>query len=119
MSTPVIKASFVLDADGKPRGRSTGNYEILLQVDGAPEDAYRVVYELDDSYYDPRREATDPSTLFSEELTSYGDYVIQARVRTTDHTVLAKRSLFEALKEAHAGNNHPAILKALHDIQQN
>ena len=119
MSNPSIKASFLLDKSGKPKVSASGDYEIRLQVEDAPEGTYRVTYELDDSYYDPLRDAIDPSSSFSEDLTSYGDYLIQARVRAKDHTLLAKRSLFDALMESYSDSTDPDILRALTDIKDN
>lgn len=118
MKLPEIKAEFILDKDGKPKGRSSGHYAIRLHVEEYPEDAHKVTYQLDPTYYDPLREVRDRSSQFSEELTSYGDYVVQAKIRTKDHSIVTTRHLYEALREAHGESLDPVIQKALSDIEK-
>jgi hypothetical protein len=119
MEATTIKAELVLDPEGKPKGRTSGNYSIRLHVEGTPADAYKVTYQLHPSYYDPVREVRDLESGFSEELTSYGDYVIQARVRTKDCTLATTRRLSDALREAHVASTDADVKKALLDIEQN
>ena len=116
---PKIKARFLLDADGRPRGRSSGHYAIRLSIDEPPPDSYAVTYELDDSYYDPIRESRNQSGGFPEEITSYGDYPIVAKIRTRHATTTIKRSLAEALDESHHGDPGEDVKKALSDIRKN
>lgn len=52
-----------------------------------------------------------------DELTSYGDYYVQAKVRTRDHSVMTGANLYKALLESHGGSKEPTILKALEDIK--
>lgn len=119
MDAPKIKAEFLLDMDGKPKGRSSGNYVIRVSIAGAPEHAHRVTYKLDDTYYDPVREVRDRESGFSEELTSYGDYEIKATVRMKDHSILTSRRLAEALKEQYADTSEHSILDAIKALSEN
>lgn len=119
MKLPVIKAFLALDEKGKPKGRSSGNYHIVLRLADAPADAHRVTYQLDDSYYDPVREVRDRDAQFSEEIESYGDYEIKATIRLKDHAILTSRALSEALREAHGDNPDPDVRKALEEIASN
>jgi len=119
MNLPKIKAEFILDANGKPQGRSSGDYKIRISLAGAPEDSHRVTYHLDDSYYDAIRDVNDRSTGFAEELTSYGDYEVKASIRVKDRAILTSRGLADALREAHAESTDPTVQKALRDISDN
>ena len=118
-TNPTIRASFLLDDAGKPRGRSSGNYEIKISIDGYPRDAYAVTYRLDDTYYDPVREVHTIDDGFAETVTSYGNYPITARIRTTSYPVRLRRTLYDALKETHENDDEPSILRALKDIRDN
>ena len=119
MEPLAIKAELVLDADGKPVGRSSGHYRIRIHVEGAPEDAYKATYQLHSTYYDPVREARDRESGFSEELTSYGDFVLQARVRTRSRSLGTARALADALDESHGASSDADVRKALSDIRRN
>lgn len=119
MDLPVIKAEFLLDDKGKPKVRASRHYEIKVYVQDTPSDTHKVTYYLDPTYFDPVREARDGASQFAEELTSYGDYIVQAKIRTSDHSILAKRSLFEALHETYGNAPDPSIQKALDDIRDN
>lgn len=120
--TPQLTASFVLDANGKPKIQVSGrhkHYSIRLSVKNAPSDAYAVTYILHPTYYDPVREVRDKDSDFTEELTSYGDYEIQAKVRSSEYPLPLRRDLYDALAETYSKNLNPDILKALKDIQEN
>jgi hypothetical protein len=121
MELPVIKAAFVLDKDGKPKGRSSGEYEIELHIDNIPTGTFKVTYQLDGrTYNDPLREVRGgPESRFSEEITSYGDFVVQAKLRTKDHSISSARRLSEALAETHRVSEEPAIQAALREIANN
>jgi hypothetical protein len=118
MIAPKIRAEFVV-VDGKPKGRSTGNYEIRLCVEGAPPDTHAVTYRLDPSYYDPIRESRDRRSNFGEEITSYGDYPVHAKVRTSDHAIVTSRNLYDALRETYGDSADPDIQQALEAIRDN
>jgi len=116
---PTLKAAFVLDAQGKPGGRTAGNYKIKLSIDGCPSDAYAVTYRLDPTYYDPVREALNQADRFSEEITSYGNYVITAKIRTKSYPLEIRRSLYDALMETYRDASEPSVIAALTDIKDN
>lgn len=115
---PSIKAELILDEHGKPVQRG-GHYSIRLSIADAPEDAHRVTWQLDESYYDPIRDARNPDSGFAEELTSYGDYEVKAIVRVKDRPILASRNLADALRETHGGSDTAEIRAALRAIAEN
>jgi len=118
-----IHAKFILDDNDKPRVRGAGQYGIELFVKNAPSDAYAVTYRLHPTYYDPVREArerdqpVDKERAFVEEITSYGNFDVLARVRTRSFPVTLQRSLYDALVESHGNSPDPAIKQALDDIR--
>lgn len=119
MQPPKIRATFVLDSNGKPAIGSPGNYLIKLTIDGAPTGTHAVTYRLDETYYDPVREARNAKTDFAEEITSYGDYAVRAKIRTRDGAILTSRDLYEALAETYSNNRDPEVLAALESIRDN
>lgn len=119
MSTPSIKATFELDAAGRPTAVESDelrHYRIKLRVDDAPPDTYAVTYTLDDSYYDAVREVLDSEARFEEHLTSYGDYTVQAKIRSPDGVTTVAVPLSTALSKGHVEGLNSAIEGALHDI---
>jgi transcription initiation factor IIF auxiliary subunit len=114
-----IKATFLLDVEAKPKGRDSGHYAIKIFVENPPEDAYAVTYRLHETYYDPVREVYNREDGFAEVLTSYGDYEIQARIRTKSFPIELNRSLYDALEESHRNDRDASIVKALNDIHDN
>jgi hypothetical protein len=116
---PIIRATFELDADGRPTSVESGNlrhYHIKLHVDGAPPDTYAVTYVLDPSYPSPVREVLDSKAAFAEHLTSYGDYTVQAKIRARDGITTVAVPLARALAESYSEAPSPAIASALQDI---
>ena len=113
-----IRAEFVLDGD-RPTSYDSGkhtHYKIALWIDGAPEDTHAVNYELHESYRDPLRESrTKPE--FDQEITSYGDYVIRAKVRRRRGVDVASAKLADALEETYGSSTTPEIKKALDSIR--
>jgi hypothetical protein len=121
MATPKLVARFVLDEKGQPQIIERGNrkhYWIELHVEDAPSDTYAVNYQLHDDYYDPLRESRESSAGFVERLTSYGDYTVQAKLRTKSHVDVLAGELSEALAQGHSGEASPMIMKALDDIRK-
>ena len=116
---PTIQAQFVLDGQGKPTEAAPGVYGIRLSIKGAPADAYAVTYHLHPTYYDPVREGNDRETNFSEEITSYGNFDVTAKVRTKSGPSLLRRSLHDALCESHCQNLNPKVQQALANIAAN
>jgi hypothetical protein len=117
LNEPIIKAEFVLDKDGKPIISGDRHYAIKLSTKEVPDDTYAVTYFLHDSYYDPVRESQEKKTDFAEDLTSFGDYEIKAKIRAKNSSVLISRQLSDALKETHGSSNDPDIKKALQKIE--
>ncbi|MDB4912748.1 MAG: hypothetical protein JWM95_392 [Gemmatimonadetes bacterium] len=114
-----IVAKFLLDEADKPMaieqdGRR--HYMIELGVDNAPTGTYAVTYKLDESYRDPIRESTTPGR-FAATLTSYGDYPVQAEVRTRQRVEPIVVNLSGALRRGYGENTNPAIAAALNDIE--
>jgi hypothetical protein len=121
MLHPVIKATFELDEDGRPRLIQDGDlkhYKIRLSVDNAPDDAYAVTYVLHETYYDPVRESRDNKAGFTEVLTSYGDFTVQAKIRTRQGVTTVATPLSSALTAGHEARVTPAIAEALRDIRE-
>lgn len=120
MIKPVIVAQFILDPNGVPiikyKGKHT-HYRMKLMIRDAPEDAYAVTYELDETYYEPVRESRRRSEDFVENLTSYGDYTVRATVRGKQRTQTLVAKLSEALALGHAKNMSTAIATAFDYIK--
>lgn len=119
---PRIKATFQLDEIGKPvmiQQGSLRHYRIRLEVEGVPEDTYAVTYVLHETYHDPIRESRDRTKGFAEDLTSYGDYTVQAKIRTRGGVLTIASSLSIALATGHAGKLTPPVESALKDIREN
>ncbi len=117
---PAIKATFDLDENGQPTAIQSGNlkhYRIRLQVDNVPEDTYAVTYMLDDTYYNPVRESRERDAGFAQELTSYGDFTVQAKVRSKGGVTTVATPLSAALRAGHGAELRPGIEAALKDIR--
>lgn len=116
MNTPAIKASFELDANGRPEAIDSGDlqhYRIKLHVDGAPDDTYAVTYMLDPTYPSPTREVLDRNSSFEETLTSYGDYTVQAKIRTPAGITVIAAPLSTALRQTYGASPSPEVEQAL------
>jgi hypothetical protein len=120
-SIPTIKASFELDEDGSPvyvKGDDDlKHYNIRLHVDNVPIDTYAVTYILHDSYYNPVREALDVSENFAEEIKSYGDYTVQAKIRSKTGVATVATQLSAALQAGHNDSSSSQIQSALNEIR--
>lgn len=122
MVTPVIRATFELNDKGEPevvKQNDLKHYRIRLQVDNLPRDTYAVTYLLDETYYDPVRESREPESAFPLELTSYGDYTLQAKIRTKERVETVATPLSAALRRSYRDNPTPQIEAALRDISTN
>lgn len=121
MNRPTIRASFELDASGRPAAverHHLKHYHIKLHVDDYPPDTYAVTYVLDDSYYEAVREVRDRDAHFEERMTSYGDYTVQAKIRTRNGTTTVAVPLSTALAQSHGDAPNPAVAEALRDIAE-
>lgn len=119
--TPTIRATFELDDAGRPTAVESGDlqhYHIKLQVDGAPPDTYAVTYVLDPSYSSPVREVLDSDAAFEEHLTSYGDYIVQAKIRARDGVTNVAIPLAKALAESYGEEPTKPIELALKNIAE-
>jgi len=117
---PVIRATFELDENGRPVVIQRGDlkhYRIRLHLENAPDDAYAVTYLLDETYYNPVRESRDSATGFAEEFTSYGDFTVQAKVRSKEGVVPVAAPLSAALEAGYGTSVSPEIEQALKDIR--
>jgi len=117
---PKLLARFFLDDKKVPEysGKTEGkkNYSIRIFIKNAPSDTHAVTYQLDPSYFDPVREIRSRPT-FEEEITSYGDYDLQARIRRKKRADVLAVRLSEALREGHASAMTPEIEAAIRDIE--
>ncbi len=120
--TPDLGAMFVLDANGKPEYETASgrkHYYIKLFINGAPEDAQRATYQLDRSYFDPVRDVRRGEGKFMEPITSFGDYVVQAKVVSPDGPKIVEKSLSDALKSFYSAvDASPAVRTALQEIER-
>src|SRR5262245_23996833 len=103
--TAELVARFVTDQSGQPIYDSFGDkrhYHIELSVRNAPADTYAVTYHLHSSYFDPIRECSDKKSGFREQITSYGDYTVQAKVRGLKERVFLEGMLTKLLEQSYA-----------------
>ena len=121
MKRPELVARFDLSPSGEVQAivRPTNkhkHYRLLLSVRGTSNDTYAVTYQLDDSYRDPVRESIDRSNDFQLALTSYGDFVVQAKVRSKSGTLMLARRLSAALSEGHEGSMSGPLKRAFDEL---
>lgn len=118
---PKLKLEFVLDEKGEPLKIESGgvpHYEIKVSVENAPKDAYGVTYRLHSSYFDPVREVLDTADDFSEQFTTFGDYRLNARVRTDTGSHTLRESVAEGLTRTYSDSQVSApIAEALQSIK--
>lgn len=122
MSNPRIVARFLLDTKGLPevvKRPDVNHYRIKIFIEAPPADTYAVTYQLHESYYDPVRESRDATTGFAEETTSYGDFTIQAQVRTRSRVEVTAAELSTALAFGHKDDMSADISRALEEIRAN
>jgi hypothetical protein len=115
-----IVATFELDGKGRPKFTKHDDlkhYCIRLSLDQPPPDAYAVTYILHETYYDPVRESRDRATSFGEDLTSYGDFTVQAKVRTPERVLTLAVPLSTALTNGHHQHLTQPIAGAIDDIR--
>jgi hypothetical protein len=118
---PKLQAEFVLDRESRePAAETDGDtkhYSIELSVADAPPGANAVTYTLDDSFYDPIREARNRANGFKEEITSYGDFQVRADIRTKNGTITLRKKLSDMLKEHH-GSSDSRLLAAIRELKE-
>ena len=121
MDNPKLVAKFILDQEGKPKiieRNGKRHYYLHLGVEAPPPGTYAVTYKLDESYYNPIRESRDIDKNFSEELTSFGDYQIQADIRTKERVEPILANLSQALYRSYQEELTPDIEAAIQDIEK-
>ena len=118
MNTPYIKAAFEVDDKGLPIRHEYGglnHYSIRLSVQDAPETTYAITYMLDETFVNPVREARKDSE-FAEEIQTYGDFPVIAKVRTREGIQTVSVRLTEALRETYGAQQSAAITAALTEL---
>ena len=123
LTTPKIKARLKMDAKGMPvyfESAGKRHYEIILEVEGAPENTYAATFELDPTYYDKIRTVTaDKDGGLKLETTTYGDYVIKVTLRTSDGRELAISSdVKSALGDFKSSSKLPSVKEAVSYISR-
>jgi hypothetical protein len=123
MSQPELEARFAnADLPSHQAGGVT-HYEIELHVRDAPADTYAVTYRLDETYYEPNREARNAKADFAEVITSYGDYQVTADVRTRSGTIRLAGRLSRLLERGHkqelVGAAADRVKHAIAEIRRN
>ncbi len=122
MTKPKIRAEFGLDPNHNPIAIAAGDkihYTIRLFMENVPEDAQEVIYQLDETYYNPTREIRRDQEGFRENITSYGDYVVKAQIRRKTYSDLVTAYLSEALRETYGDTPSDAIQKAIEQVEKN
>jgi hypothetical protein len=115
-----IRVAFVLDKDGNPeyrQGDTRRHYTIKVSLASPPDDAWSTTFFLDPTYYDRVRETRRPN--FSFETTTFGDYIIQAKVFRKKTSDVASVNVSDALKAEYAGTANEAIKQAIQTIEKN
>jgi hypothetical protein len=121
---PQLRAEFVTDANGTPEtvhGEGVDHFRIKLFVDDAPDGTHAVTYELDPTYFDPVREVRAGVQRFEQEITSYGDYELSARVRHRGRTEYLGTSLTKALEGTYGSGaeiQSPAVRDAIDRLKE-
>ena len=119
-SQPKLRAAFVLDSQKKlivSQSGSRRNYKIKLFLENLPPDTFAVTYRLHESYYNPIREVRDKTGGFEHTITSYGEFIVTSKIRTTSFSKELTKSLYQALKYTHGSENDSSIVQALEDIR--
>lgn len=116
-----ISAELMLDKSDKPIFVPTGStkhYKIKLKFETDDPKVERVIYRLDQSYYDPIREGIEPEKDFEVETTTYGDYDFVVDVQVGNELVRQEVSLSDLLKEQYRKTRDKGILKAIKEIEK-
>jgi hypothetical protein len=123
IQAPSIRVEFLVDDAGNPTysdnpdrlGTIRRHYDIRVTLASPPPDTWNVTFYLHESYYDPVRETRKPE--FSFTTTTYGDYIIQAKIYGSKGVDVLAANLSESLRKSYSGTTHPAILHAIDEIQ--
>jgi transcription initiation factor IIF auxiliary subunit len=119
--TAKIRAEFVRDKQQRLVGiREIDiiHYCIRLYMDDLPPDTEKVVYQLHESYDNPRLTVKAGVPRFAEEITSYGDYQVKAQIHNNGNVDTVSVVLSEALAETYLADEAPEIKTALEQIKR-
>jgi hypothetical protein len=123
MGKPRMVAEFLLDENKLPRTvrlRDGGliHYKVRLYIENLSKEVYAVTYSLHESFINPLREVRrDSSGMFSLEISTYGDFVVQARIRAKVGTYTLAESVSRALEAFYGANAGQAIKDAIQIIK--
>ncbi len=123
-----VKAQFVLNEKQEPDhfiemedGKPIYIYKINLILE-PPADApkpQRVTFLLDETYYQPVRKANMQGGKFVEEITSYGDFGLTAKLQAGEYIAAQSAHLSELLKKSYGETSPNAIKEAIQRIEKN
>jgi len=101
------------------------HYHIVLSVRNAPDDSHTVTYDLDPTYTPSQISSNEPPN-FPVNLTSYGNYIVRARLYARDSTLPHRdegwlaRLLLHHYTEKYEGSEIPhAVAAAIQEIERN
>lgn len=109
---PTIVAKFETE-DGSPRciGKE---FAISLWLEGFPKNASSVTYKVNDkSFAKPVWSESNKKENFLTSMSSYGDVLLTAKIKTPAAQLNTSATLFEALKRTHSKDRSVAIRNAL------
>lgn len=116
-----IKAEFIFDTKGRLIGiREIDiiHYCICLSLNNLLVNPEKVIYELDESYFNSKIEVKAGVTNFRTEITTYGDYEIKARIYYENKIEIICANLSEILAKVYQSNNSLEITEALEQIRR-
>jgi hypothetical protein len=122
-TSPQLTAHFETDKEGNPRflqdKGGQKHYQLVFEVENVPKEVYAGTFELDESYYDPVRTVRPEGDERRIRLktTSYGDYGLRVRLRTSDGEILILDSLVDALQRTRKGMpSNPSVDQAIEEL---
>jgi transcription initiation factor IIF auxiliary subunit len=121
MAETKIRAEFVRDKKGRLVGIKEIDiihYCIRLYIENPPVAAEKVVYQLHESYGNPRLEVKAGVANFAEEITSYGDYDVKAKIYHNNQVDSLMVLLSQALAETYGESPAAEVQTALEQIRR-
>lgn len=119
-----LRARFRLDGNGNPVSGvedETTFYFIELSLDSPnARQIHKVAYLLDQAtYWEPERESNDWQHAFTEEITSYGDFLVRVEVKMPTGRFVQQALLSDMLEAGHENDLNPQIAQAIAYIRNN
>ncbi len=119
-----LVARFQLKNEQPVEGEEDGTkfYFINLSLEGVPSgvDIRSVTYFLDAStYWEPERVSRIRQKLFTEAITSYGDFLVRVEVKMNSETVIQKALLSDMLEDGHPEPRSLKLQQAIDYIRAN